>query len=82
MTERPERDPAGQTYSQTDDFSIIVLTFSNSAKGVVQATTFAHEPTPWGQTHYLDLHGSGGTLRGWTDWERTCQLMGVKAEDS
>jgi predicted dehydrogenase len=47
----------------------------------VQATTVAHEPTPWGQTHYFDLHGSKGTLRGWTDWENTYKLIGAKAEE-
>ena len=47
----------------------------------MQATTVAHEPTPWGQTHYLDLHGSKGTLRGWTDWEKTYKLLGAKAEE-
>ena len=30
-----------------------IITFENGAKGVGQATTIAHEPTPWGQTHYL-----------------------------
>ena len=81
VIERPDLDPTGQPYLQTDDFSIIILTFSNGAKGVVQATTVAHEPTPWGQSHYFDLHGSGGTLRGWTDWERTYKLYGAKSEE-
>ncbi len=81
VTRRPELDPLGQAYSQTDDFSIIVLTFSNGARGVVQATTMAYEPSPWGQSHYFDLHGSGGTLRGWTDWEQTYKLLGAKSED-
>ncbi len=79
--ERPDIDPSGQPYLRADDYSIIVLTFSNGAKGVVQATTVAHEPTPWGQTHYFDLHGSKGTLRGWTDWENIYKLIGAKAEE-
>ena len=82
VIERPKLDPEGQSYVQADDFSIVILTFANGAKGVVQASTVAHEPTPWGQTHHLDLHGSGGTLRGWTDWEQTYQLLGVKAEET
>ncbi len=81
VTRRPELDPLGKAYSQTDDFSIIVLTFSNGARGVVQATTMAYEPSPWGQSHYFDLHGSGGTLRGWTDWEQTYKLLGAKSDD-
>ena len=48
---------------------------------MVQATTIAHEPTPWGQTHYLDLHGSEGTIRGWTDWDQNYKLSGAKKED-
>jgi len=81
LVERPTLDPSGKTYEQTDDFSIIILNFKNGAKGVVQATTLAHEPTPWGQTHYFDLHGSEGTLRGWTDWEKNYKLVGAKKED-
>ena len=81
FVERPDIDPLGQHYVSADDFSIIVLTFSNGAKGVIQASTVAHEPTPWGQTHYFDLHGSKGTLRGWTDWEKTYKLVGAKAEE-
>ena len=81
VTRRPELDPLGQAYSQTDDFSIFVLTFSNGARGVVQATSMAHEPSPWGQSHYFDLHGSRGTLRGWTDWEQTYKLLGAKSDD-
>jgi predicted dehydrogenase len=79
--ERPDIDPSGQPYVRADDFSVIVLTFSSGAKGVIQATTVSHEPTPWGQTHYLDLHGSKGTLRGSTDWEKTYKLLGAKAEE-
>ena len=82
LIKRPLLDPSGNLYKQTDDFSIIILTFKNGAKGVVQATTLAHEPTPWGQTHYLDLHGSDGTLRGWTDWENDYKLVGAKKEDT
>ncbi len=81
VTSRPELDPSGQTYSQTDDFSIIVLTFSNGAKGVIHATTLALEPSPWGQLHYFDLHGSGGTLHGWTDWEQNYKLLAAKSDD-
>ena len=81
VTKRPELDPSGRAYSQTDDFSIIVLTFSNGAKGVIHATTLAHEPSPWGQLHYFDLHGSGGTLRGWTDWGSSYKLLGAKSDD-
>ena len=82
FVERPDIDPLGQPYVSADDFSIIVLTFSNGAKGVIQASTVAHEPTPWGQTHYFDLHGSKGTLRGWTDWENTYKLIGAKQKNN
>ena len=81
VIDRTALDPYGELYEQTDDFSIIIITFENGAKGVVQATTIAHEPTPWGQTHYLDLHGSGGTIRGWTDWDQNYNLIGAKKED-
>jgi len=78
---RPDLDPLGKPYVCADDFSLIVLTFSNGAKGIIQATTVAHEPSPWGQTHYFDLHGSKGTLRGWTDWEKTYKLVGSKTDE-
>ena len=81
VTNRPELDPSGEAYTQTDDFSIIVLTFSNGARGVIHATTLAHEPSPWGQLHYFDLHGSGGTLHGWTDWGSSYKLLGAKSDD-
>jgi predicted dehydrogenase len=79
---RTQTTPDGEPYTPADDFSLILLTFANGAKGVVHATTVAHEPTPWGQTHHLDLHGSGGTLRAWTDWESICEITAARAEDS
>lgn len=82
MVDHPNYDPEGLPYEPTDDFSLVLLTFANGAKGVVQATKVAHEPSPWGQTHHLDLHGSRGTLRGWTDWERNYQLIGAQTNES
>ena len=31
--------------------------------------------------HYFDLHGSGGTLHGWTDWGSSYKLLGAKSDD-
>lgn len=75
---RVEQDPAGRPYTPADDVSTLLLTFANGAQGVIQASALAHEPTPWGQAHYFDLHGSGGTLHAWTDWEQVYELKGAR----
>ncbi len=78
MVERPSHDPDGNPYAVGDDTAIATLEFANGAQGVVQATTVAYEDTPFGQTHHMELHGSGGTLYHFIDWDEVQRVSGAR----
>lgn len=75
-----ERSPApdGKPYEQTEDTAILTLTFANGAQGVIHVTCMAYEDTPFGQTHHVELHGSGGTLYGFIDWDTVQEVRGAR----
>lgn len=78
FTQRPQPAPDGKPYEQADDTAILSLQFANGAQGVIHVTTMAYEDTPFGQTHHFELHGSGGTLYSFTDWDTVQQVKGAK----
>lgn len=43
--------------------------YANGAIGTLQTCAVSWEGTPFGQTHHLDAHGSGGTIYGFSDWD-------------
>ncbi|HUN08391.1 MAG TPA: Gfo/Idh/MocA family oxidoreductase [Aggregatilineales bacterium] len=78
FTQRPQPAPDGQPYTQTEDSGSILLEFANGATGVVTVTTMAYEPSHFGQSHHIELHGSGGTLYGVMDWDSLQQVRGAR----
>ncbi len=78
LIDRPQPNPEGQTYTQSEDGAIVTLTFANGAHGVVHATTLAHEESPFGQTHHAELHGSDGTLYTSIDWDKSQRVRGAQ----
>lgn len=76
--ERPPVDPDGNPYEVADDTALILLTFANGAQGSLHITTLAYEDTPFGQTHHAELHGSGGTLYTFNDWDKVMTVSGAR----
>ncbi len=70
--------PDGASYDVTDDSAIMLLEFASGAQGVIHVTAVAYEDTPFGQTHHMEFHGSGGTLYSFTDWDTIQQVRGAK----
>jgi predicted dehydrogenase len=78
FTQRPQPAPDGHPYTQTEDSGSILLEFANGAQGIVTVTTMAYEPSEFGQSHQIELHGSGGTLYGLMDWDQLQQVRGAQ----
>lgn len=78
LIDRPQRNPEGEQYAQSEDSAIMTLTFANGAHGVVHATTLAHEETPFGQTHHAELHGANGSLYTSIDWDTSQTVRGMQ----
>lgn len=66
-----ERDlrPDGTDYERSEDSCIISVRFASGALGTLQACAASWEGTPFGQTHHIDAHGSGGTVYATSDWD-------------
>lgn len=74
--------PDGVAYEQLDDGGTIILEFAGGAQGVVTVSAVCVEPSPFGQSHHFDLHGSDGTLYALNDWNRIQRVQGAKAGDA
>ncbi len=61
---------------------MLLLEFASGATGSIHVSTVAYEPTPFGQLHAWDLHGSDGTLRVTCDWDRVERVEGARAGDA
>ena len=70
--------PDGKSYDTADDSAVMMLEFENGAQGVLHVTALAYEDTPFGQTHHMEFHGSGGTLYSFTDWDKTQSVSGAR----
>ena len=68
----------GKSYRTADDSAVIMLEFENGARGVLHVSSMAYEETPFGQTHHMEFHGSGGTLYSFTDWDKTQSVSGAR----
>jgi len=75
---RPATDPANKPYALGDDSALVTLQFANGAQGSVHVTAVCYEDTPFGQTHHMEFHGSGGTLYSYTDWDTVQQVSGAR----
>lgn len=78
---RATTTPSGEPYPIADDMAMVMLDFANGAQGFVQASTISHEPTPYGHTHHLELHGSEGTLYSFVDWDKVQRITGARADE-
>lgn len=76
--ERPDLNPNGEPYELGEDDAILSFQFENGATGVIHVTAVCYEDTPFGQTHHMEFHGSGGTLYTFTDWDTIQQVKGAK----
>jgi predicted dehydrogenase len=74
--------PDGRAYTPAEDSAIVSLEFTNGATGSIHVSAVAHEPTPFGQLHAWDLHGSDGTLHVACDWDRVERVEGARAGDA
>lgn len=68
----------GKPYELADDSAVIMLEFENGARGVLHLSSVSYEETPFGQTHHMEFHGSGGTLYSFTDWDKTQSVSGAR----
>lgn len=75
---RPPVDPGGEPYDVLDDSCMLTLEFASGALGMIHCTALCYEDSPFGQTHHMEFHGSGGTLYSFTDWDRIQQVKGAR----
>jgi predicted dehydrogenase len=73
--------PDGVTFTAAEDSAMILLEFENGATGSLHVSSLAHEPGPFGQRHAMELHGSGGTLHAFMDWDRVQRVDGCRADE-
>jgi predicted dehydrogenase len=78
--ERAER-PDGKAYERGDDSAMLLLEFESGAQGNIHVSAVSYEGTPFGQTHHIELHGSEGTLYSYTDWDKTQEVRGARANE-
>lgn len=77
-----EPRPDGTPYDQTEDSCIMSLRFANGALGTLQTCAVSWEGTPFGQTHHLDAHGTGGTIYASSDWDTTQEVRALARGDA
>ena len=75
---RPALDPKGAAYEVLDDSCMLTVEFASGALGVIHCTAVCYEDTPFGQTHQMEFHGSGGTLYSFIDWDKMQQVRGAR----
>jgi predicted dehydrogenase len=73
--------PDGQPFEAAEDSAMLLLEFANGATGSIHVSAVAHEPTPFGQLHQWELHGSEGTLHVVCDWDKVERVEGARAGD-
>ena len=71
--------PDGAPYDAAEDSAMILLEFQSGATGSLHVSAVAHEPSPFGQLHQMELHGSEGTLHAVCDWDRVQRVDGCRA---
>ena len=81
LVDRGQLDPAGEPYEQLEDSAYFLLEFENGAQGSIHVTCVAHEQTKFGQRHFMEFHGSDGTLYQETDWNETQLVRGAQGPD-
>lgn len=70
--------PDGKAYEQAEDSAMMLLEFVSGAQASLHVTAVCYEDTPFGQTHHMEFHGSGGTLYSYTDWDTVQEVRGAR----
>jgi predicted dehydrogenase len=78
LVEHAKTTPDGKPYEVADDTAMLILKFKNGAQGSIQASTLAYEETHFGQIHQMELYGSSGSLRSFTDWNTVQEVQGAR----
>jgi predicted dehydrogenase len=74
--------PDGTPYDQAEDSAVILTRFESGALGVLHTTAVCWEPSKFGQTHGLDIHGTDGTLHAFNDWDTVQEVRGVRHNET
>ena len=69
--------PDGAPYEQCEDVAMMTVRFASGAIGQLIVSAVAWEATPFGQTHHVEVHGSGGTLYAYNDWDTVQEVRGL-----
>jgi predicted dehydrogenase len=72
--------PDGAPFEAAEDSAMILLEFESGATGSLHLSSVAYEPSPFGQLHQWELHGSEGTLHVLCDWDRVERVEGVRIQ--
>ena len=70
--------PDGAPFEAAEDSAMILLEFASGATGNIHVSSVAYEPSPFGQLHQWELHGSEGTLHVTCDWDRIERVEGAR----
>ena len=73
--------PNGASYDAAEDSAIILLQFQSGATGSLHVSVVAYEPSPFGQLHQMELHGSEGTLHAICVWDRAQRVDGCRPDE-
>lgn len=77
FVERGDR-PDGSDYERCEDSAVMTLRFANGAMGTLQVCTVSWEGTPFGQRHFIDVHGEGGTIYAACDYDKLQEVQTIK----
>jgi predicted dehydrogenase len=71
--------PDGTSYEPTEDHAIILTRHTNGATAILQVSAVSVQGSPFGQTHQMELHGTGGSLEMVNDWDRVQEVRYLEA---
>lgn len=74
--------PDGAAYEPCEDVAMMTATFASGAIGQLTVSAVCWEGEGFGQTHAVDIHGSGGSAYGLCDWDRVQDVRVIRAGDS
>jgi predicted dehydrogenase len=74
--------PDGAPYERGEDSAVMTVGFASGAYAVLQVSAVCWEGGDFNQSHWLDLHGTDGTLYGHSDWQTVQDVSGVRAGEA
>ena len=76
--ERGTLDLGGKPFTQADDNGVLILRFANGALGSIHYSSVAYESSVFQQQHFMEFHGSQGTLYSHNDWDEKQETIGAR----